>query len=218
VVSPIGILAFAVLGALSTNPDPEEASRPFDRRRDGFVMGEGAGAVVLERLESARARGARVYGEVAGYGATLNAGSLTDPSPDGASEEWAMRLALREAALSPEEVDYVAAHGTSTPRNDAVETKALRRVFGRHAGRLLVSSNKGQIGHTISAAGVCNLICALKAVEQGWVPPTAHYREPDPECDLDYVPNVGRQAAVRGALVNAFGFGGQNAVLAVRAA
>jgi 3-oxoacyl-[acyl-carrier-protein] synthase II len=218
VVSPIGILAFAVLGALSTNPDPEEASRPFDRRRDGFVMGEGAGAVVLERLESARARGARVYGEVAGYGATLNAGSLTDPSPDGASEEWAMRLALREAALSPEEVDYVAAHGTSTPRNDAVETKALRRVFGRHAGRLLVSSNKGQIGHTISAAGVCNLICALKAVEQGWVPPTAHYREPDPECDLDYVPNVGRQAAVQGALVNAFGFGGQNAVLAVRAA
>jgi 3-oxoacyl-[acyl-carrier-protein] synthase II len=218
IVSPIAILAFAVLGALSANPDPEQASRPFDRRRDGFVMGEGSGAVVLERLETARARGAHIYGEVAGYGSTMNAGNLTDPSPNGTSEEWAMRLALREAGMPPEEVGYVAAHGTSTPKNDAVETAALRRVFGAHAARLLVSSNKGQIGHTISAAGVCNLICALKAIEQGWIPPTAHYKEPDPECDLDYVPNVARKAAVGGALVNAFGFGGQNAVLAVRAA
>jgi 3-oxoacyl-[acyl-carrier-protein] synthase II len=218
IVNPISILAFAVLGALSSNPDPEQASRPFDRRRDGFVMGEGAGAVVLERLESARARGARIYGEVAGYAATMNAGNLTDPSPNGESEEWAMRLALQEADMAPEDVDYVAAHGTSTPKNDVVETAALRRLFGRHAARLMVSSNKGQIGHTISAAGVCNLICALKAIERGWVPPTAHYTEPDPECDLDYVPNVGRRAAVAGALVNAFGFGGQNAALAVRAA
>jgi 3-oxoacyl-[acyl-carrier-protein] synthase II len=218
VVSPVGILAFAVLGALSRNPDPEQASRPFDRGRDGFVMGEGGGAVVLERLDRARARGARIYGEIAGFGATMNAANLTDPSPGGACEEHAMRLALQEASLAPEAVDYVAAHGTSTPKNDAVETTAIKRVFGAHARRLLVSSNKGQIGHTISAAGVCNLICALKAIEEGWVAPTAHYRDPDPECDLDYVPNVGRRAAVGAALVNAFAFGGQNAVLAVKAA
>ena len=218
IVTPLSILAFAILGALSSNPDPEQASRPFDRRRDGFVMGEGAGAVVLERKEHAEARGARVYAEIAGYGATMNAASLTDPSPDGASEERAMRLALQEAALAPSDVDYVAAHGTSTPKNDAVETAALKRVFGAHARRLMVSSNKGQIGHTISAAGVCNLICAVKAIEEGWVPPTAHYREGDPQCDLDYVPNVGRQARVGAALVDAFAFGGQNAVLAVRAA
>jgi 3-oxoacyl-[acyl-carrier-protein] synthase II len=218
IVSPVAILAFAVLGALSSNPDPDQASRPFDRRRDGFVMGEGSGAVVLERLEHAQARGARIYGEIAGYGTTLNAANLTDPSPDGSSEERAMRLALREAALAPEEIDYVAAHGTSTPKNDVVETAALKRVFGSHARRLMVSSNKGQIGHTISAAGVCNLICALKAIDEGVVPPTAHYRDADPQCDLDYVPNVGRPAQVRAALVNAFAFGGQNAVLAVRAA
>ncbi len=218
IVSPVAILAFAILGALSANPDPDEASRPFDRRRDGFVMGEGGGAVVLERLEHARARGAGIYGEIAGYGTTMNAANLTDPSPNGASEERAIRLALQEASLAPEEIDYVAAHGTSTPKNDAVETAALKRVFGPHARRLMVSSNKGQIGHTISAAGVCNLICALKAIEEGWVPPTAHYRDPDPQCDLDYVPNVGRPAGVRAALVNAFAFGGQNAVLAVKAA
>jgi 3-oxoacyl-[acyl-carrier-protein] synthase II len=174
--------------------------------------------VVLERLDRARARGARIYGEIAGFGATMNAANLTDPSPGGACEEHAMRLALQEASLAPEAVDYVAAHGTSTPKNDAVETTAIKRVFGAHARRLLVSSNKGQIGHTISAAGVCNLICALKAIEEGWVAPTAHYRDPDPECDLDYVPNVGRRAAVGAALVNAFAFGGQNAVLAVKAA
>jgi 3-oxoacyl-[acyl-carrier-protein] synthase II len=218
IVSPVGILAFSVLGALSSNPDPDQASRPFDRRRDGFVMGEGAGVVVLESLEHARSRGARIYGEIAGYGATLNAANLTDPSPDGRSEERAMRLALGEAALAPEEIDYVAAHGTSTSKNDVVETTALKRVFGTHARRLMVSSNKGQLGHTISAAGVCNLICALKAIDEGVVPPTAHYRDADPQCDLDYVPNVGRPAQVRAALVNAFAFGGQNAVLAVRAA
>ena len=218
VVSPVGILAFSVLGALSSNPDPDLASRPFDRRRDGFVRGEGAGAVVLERHDHARARGARVYGEVAGFGSTLNASNLTDPSPDGASEERAMRLAMADASTAPEEIDYVAAHGTSTPKNDAVETGAIKRAFGSHARRLLVSSNKGQIGHTISAAGVCSLIFAFKAMEDGWVPPTAHLHEPDPQCDLDYVPNVGRRAPVRAALVNAFAFGGQNAALVVKAA
>jgi 3-oxoacyl-[acyl-carrier-protein] synthase II len=216
-VSPIGILAFSVLGALSRNPDPELASRPFDRDRDGFVMGEGAGAVVLEQREHALARGARIYGELAGFGCSTGAKNLTDPSPGGECEARAMTLALREAGLEPSDVDYIAAHGTSTTKNDAAETAAIKRVFGSHAPRLMVSSNKGQIGHTLSAAGVCNLICALKAIDDGCVPPTAHYRTPDPECDLDYVPNVGRRAAVRAALVNAFAFGGQNAVLAVKA-
>ena len=216
-VSPITILAFAILGALSTNHDPDQASRPFDRRRDGFVMGEGGGAVVLERLDQARARGARIYGEVVGYGATMSAVNLTDPSPDGTSEGHAMRLALDESGLAREDIDYIAAHGTSTPKNDAVETAAIRRLFGAHAYRLMVSSNKGAIGHTISAAGVCNLICALKAIKEQWVPPTINYRDADPQCDLDYVPNVARRSVVRAALVNSFAFGGQNAALAVRA-
>lgn len=180
-------------------------------------MGEGAGAVVLESLEHARARGARIYAELCGYGVSLSGHNLTDPSPDGACEEHAMRLALGEAGLPPEAVGYIAAHGTSTQKNDVTETMAIKRLFGDHARRLLVSSNKGQIGHTISAAGVCNLICAVKAIADGRVPPTAHYRTPDPACDLDYVPNVGRQAPVEAALANAFAFGGQNAVLAVRA-
>jgi 3-oxoacyl-[acyl-carrier-protein] synthase II len=216
-VSPVGILAFSTLGALSTTPDPGEASRPFDRRRNGFVMGEGGGAVVLERLDLAVARGARVYGELVGYGSTMNAQNLTDPSPDGVCEETAMRLALAEAKLAPESIDYVAAHGTSTLKNDLTETVAIKRVFGPHARRLMVSSNKGQIGHTIAGAGVANVICAVKAMREGWVAPTAHYRDPDPACDLDYVPNVGRRASVGAALANAFAFGGQNAVLALRA-
>lgn len=217
-VSPIGILAFSVLGALSRNPDPAAASRPFDRLRDGFVMGEGAGAVVLEERDHAVARGARIYGEVVGYGSTLSGQSLTDPSTDGICEGEAIRLALADARLPREAIGYIAAHGTSTPKNDAVETAAIRRVFADHAARIAVSSNKGQLGHTISAAGVCNIICAAKAIASGWVPPTAAYRSPDPACDLDYVPNVGRRASVEAALANAFAFGGQNAVLAIRAA
>ncbi len=216
-VSPLPILAFSLLGALSRNPDPDLASRPFDRQRDGFVMGEGGGAVLLETLESAQARGARIYAELAGYGSSLNAYTLTDPSPDGSAEARAMSIALQQASLAPEDVDYIAAHGTSTPKNDPIETTAIKRVFGPHAKRLMVSSNKGQIGHTISAAGVCNLICAVMAVAKGHVPPTMHLRSPDPLCDLDYVPNQSRAAQVRAALVNAFAFGGQNAVLAVRA-
>jgi 3-oxoacyl-[acyl-carrier-protein] synthase II len=216
-VSPLPILAFTLLGALSRNANPELASRPFDRQRDGFVMGEAGGAVVLESLESAQARGARIYAELAGYGSSLNAYTMTDPSPDGSAEARAMSIALKQAALAPEDVDYIAAHGTSTPKNDPIETTAIKRVFGAHARRLMVSSNKGQIGHTISAAGVCNLICAVQAIAHGQVPPTMHLRTPDPQCDLDYVPNQSRAAKVRAALVNAFAFGGQNAVLAVRA-
>jgi 3-oxoacyl-[acyl-carrier-protein] synthase II len=215
--TPISILAFSLLGALSRARDPEEASRPFDKLRDGFVMGEGAGAVVLENLESAQSRGARIYAEVAGCGMTLNAYNLTDPSPDGAPEARAMTLALAEASMAPEEVGMVAAHGTSTPKNDANETVAIKRVFADHARRLLVFSNKGQIGHTISTAGVANLICAVKAMMDNRVPPTMNLRNPDPECDLDYVPNTSRKAEVRAALVNAFAFGGQNIALALRA-
>ena len=217
IVSPVGILAFSVLGALSRNPDPALASRPFDRDRDGFVMGEGAGAVVLEDRDHARARGARIYAELCGYGTTVTAYTLTDPSPDGSCEADAIRLALADAAMAPEEVGYIAAHGTSTAKNDALETVAIKQVLGPHAARVPVSSNKGQIGHTISAAGVCNLVVAIKAITDQCVPPTAHYRTPDPACDLDYVPNVGRRAQVGAALAHAFAFGGQNAVLAVRA-
>lgn len=216
-VSPLSILAFSLIGALSRSANPQEASRPFDRKRDGFVMGEGAGAVVLESLESARARGARIYAEVAGYGSTLNAHNLTDPSPEGGSEARAMNLALEEAALAPEDVDYISAHGTSTPKNDPTETAAIKRIFGNHARRLMVSSIKAQIGHTISAAGVCNLVSTVKAMTEGQVPPTMHLHHADPECDLDYVANQSRSAAIRASLVNAFAFGGQNAVLAVRA-
>ena len=216
-VSPLPILAFSLLGALSRNANPESASRPFDRQRDGFVMGEGGGAIVLETLEGARARGARIYAELAGYGSSLNAYTLTDPSPDGNSEAHAISAALRQASLAPEDVDYIAAHGTSTPKNDPIETAAIKRAFGAHAKCLMVSSNKGQIGHTISAAGVCNVICTVQAIAEGQVPPTMHLKSPDPQCDLDYVPNESRAAKVRAALAHAFAFGGQNAVLAVRA-
>ncbi len=216
-VSPMSILAFALLGALSRQADPDAASRPFDRARDGFVMGEGAGAVVLESLDSAIERGARIHAELAGCATTLNAHNLTDPSPDGASEAKAMALALSDGGLEPDNIDYIVAHGTSTPKNDVVETSAIKRVFGARAHKLLVSSIKGQIGHTIAAAGVLNLICAVKSIAEGVVAPTMHLHNSDPECDLDYVANQSRRATVRAALANAFAFGGQNAVVAVKA-
>ena len=216
-VSPLSVLAFAVIGAWSRSADPETASRPFDRQRDGFVMGEGAGAVLLESLESARERGARIYAEITGFGASLNAHNLTDPSPGGVAEAEAMRLALAEGETAPEEIDYIAAHGTSTQKNDSTETQAIKSFFGSHTRRLMVSSNKAQIGHTISAAGIGNLAFTIKAMENGLVPPTMHLKDFDPECDLDYVPNQSRRKPIRHALVNAFAFGGQNAVLAVRA-
>jgi 3-oxoacyl-[acyl-carrier-protein] synthase II len=216
-VSPLGILYFAILGALSQNEDPESASRPFDRQRDGFVMGEGGGAVVLEDYEHALARGARVYAELAGFGSNTCAFNLTDPSPDGVIEEQAMRTALQDGSVAPEEVGYVAAHGTSTPKNDATESKAIARLFGARAKDVLVSSNKAQIGHTISGAAVSNLIMAVMAIYRGVVPPTMHLRNRDPELDLDFVPNQARDATIPAALVNSFAFGGQNAVLSVRA-
>jgi 3-oxoacyl-[acyl-carrier-protein] synthase II len=216
-VTPLAVVAFGRIGALSPQQVPRDASRPFDLRRDGFVLGEGGGAVVLERLDAAERRGARVYAEVAGIALTTNASSLTDPSPGGEAEARAMRLALEDARLRPEAIDYVAAHGTSTRRNDATETAAIKAVFGDHARRLAVSSNKGQLGHTISSAGIFNVLAAAKSIAEGLLPPTANYGVADPACDLDCVPNVARPRVVRAALANAFAFGGQNASVALTA-
>lgn len=219
VVCQIGILYFAMLGALSRNEDPATASRPFDRGRDGFVMGEGGGALVLEDWDHAQARGATILAELAGFGMNTCALNLTDPSPDGVIEARAMQLALASAGLSPDEVDYVAAHGTSTLKNDRVEAMAIHQVFGARAasGQVLVSSNKGQLGHTISGAAVTNAVSAVMAMRSGLVPPTAHLQKLDAGIDLDCVPNQARRAPVRAALVNSFAFGGHNAVLALRA-
>jgi 3-oxoacyl-[acyl-carrier-protein] synthase II len=215
---PITVLAFSRIGALTASADPATASRPFDRRRDGFVLGEGAAAVVLEPYEAARTRGARIYAELAGAATTTNGSSLTDPSPGGEIEAATITLALADAGVVPAEVDYIAAHGTSTPRNDVTETQAIHRALGAHAVRVQVSSNKGQIGHTLPAAGAINVVTAVMALASQTVPPTATLRVPDPECDLDYVARVGRPASVRVALAHAFAFGGQNAVIVLRAA
>lgn len=217
VVSPIGILYFALLGALSRNEDPASASRPFDRDRDGFVMGEGGGAVVLEDFDHARARGATILAELAGVGVNTCAVNLTDPTADGRIEAEAIRMALASARLDPSDIGYLAAHGTSTPKNDRTEAKAISHIFGR-APELLVSSNKGQLGHTLSGAAITNLVCAVQTIREGIVAPTMNLRELDPEVELDCVPNAPRRASVSAALVNSFAFGGHNAVLAVRAA
>jgi 3-oxoacyl-[acyl-carrier-protein] synthase II len=215
-IVPVTLLAFSRIGALSANPDPASASRPFDRRRDGFVLGEGAAAVVLEPPEQARLRGARVHAEIAGSASTIHADSLTDPSPGGCMEAATMILAMRDAGIDPGEVDFVAAHGTSTPKNDATETQAIKRALGPHAGSVCVSSHKGQLGHTLPAAGAINVVLTAMALASQVVPPTAHLEHPDPDCDLDYVPHVGRPARLRAALANAFAFGGQNVSLVLR--
>lgn len=214
---PLTVAAFAQMTALTRNPDPESASRPFDAERDGFVLAEGACALVLESEEHARARGARIYCEVAGYGASADAYHITAPDPKGSGAALAMRRALEDAGEDPSSVDYVNAHGTSTPLNDAAETVAIKAVFGTHAPALAVSSTKSMTGHLLGAAGaVEGAACAL-AIARGVVPPTIHYEHPDPECDLDYVPNEARELPVRVAISNSFGFGGQNACVAFRA-
>ncbi|MFH8366944.1 beta-ketoacyl-[acyl-carrier-protein] synthase family protein [Streptomyces sp. NPDC018031] len=207
------VIGFSLLGAVTDrhNDEPERASRPFDARRSGFVLGEGAVIAVLEDWESARARGARIHAELLGYGATLNAYRVTDSPPDGGGAVGAMRDALAEAGLEPEAVDYVAAHGTGTPGNDASETAAIKKVFGGHAHALSVSSPKSMTGHLTSAAAGVNLIAAVGAIREGLVPPTINLDHPDPKLDLDYVPHVARRRRVRAALVNAFAFGGTNA-------
>jgi 3-oxoacyl-[acyl-carrier-protein] synthase II len=215
--SRLTVAAFAQMTALTKNPDPESASRPFDAERNGFVLSEGACALVLESEDHARARGARIYCEVAGYGASADAYHITAPDPKGSGATLAMRWALRDAGEMPEDVTYVNAHGTSTPLNDAAETAAIKNVLGEHAREVAVSSTKSMTGHMLGAAGaVEGAACAL-AIAHGVIPPTIHHEHPDPDCDLDVTPNEARELDVRLALSNSFGFGGQNASVAFRA-
>ena len=217
-VTPFAFASFCSMKAMSTrNDDPQHACRPFDVDRDGFIMGEGAGILVLETLEHAQARGARIYCEIAGYGASCDAFHITQPDPEGRGLMLAMRRALDFGGIKPEEVDYINAHGTSTPYNDKFETAAIKKVFGDHARKLAISSTKSMTGHLLGAAGGIESIACVKTIQTGMIPPTINLEKPDPECDLDYVPNVARQAKVRVVLNNNLGFGGQNAAIAFRA-
>ncbi len=216
-VCPLGVAGFAVMRALSTrNDEPERASRPFDRERDGFVIGEGAGILVLEDYEHAKKRGARIYAEVVGYGMSSDAYHITMPDENGEGAALAMERALRDAGVNPEDVDYINAHGTSTPLNDKTETLAIKRVFGDAAYRVPISSNKSMIGHLLGAAGAVEAVFTVKTIAEGVIPPTINYEYPDPDCDLDYVPNQAREGEVKVALSNSFGFGGVNACLVFR--
>ncbi len=217
-IVPLGIAGFAAMKALSTrNDEPQRASRPFDRDRDGFVMGEGAGVVVLEELEHARKRGARIYCEIAGYGLSADAYHMTSPPPEAEGAVRCMRMALEEARVNLDEVDYVNAHGTSTGVGDICETKAIKTVFGTHAKNgLVVSSTKSMTGHLLGAAGSVETIACIMAMQESIIPPTINLENPDPECDLDYAPNKAREKKVRVALNNSFGFGGHNATLVTK--
>ncbi|MEO7001943.1 MAG: beta-ketoacyl-ACP synthase II [Ktedonobacterales bacterium] len=216
-VVSITVAAFATMHALSRrNDDPQGASRPFDKNRDGFVLGEGAGIVVLEELEHARARKAPIYAEIVGYAATADAHHITDPAPGGAGLARAIRRALKKADLAPEVVEYINAHGTSTQPNDRNETAAIKSVFGEHAYKLAVSSTKSMTGHMVGAAGGAEAIFTALALRDGVLPPTINYTTPDPDCDLDYVPNEMRQADIHVAVSNSMGFGGHNAVLVLK--
>jgi len=216
-ILPLTVAAFNVMGVLSTrNEEPQRASRPFDARRDGFVIGEGAAILVLERLEKAQARGARIYGEVIGYGSSADAYHMAAPAVEGTGAAQAMRMALTDAGLKPHQVDYINAHGTGTALNDVSETAAIRSVFGDYAYQVAVSSTKSMIGHLLGAAGAIEAIACLKALETGLIPPTINYEYPDPACDLDYVPNKARPANLQTAMTNSFGLGGHNACLIFR--
>lgn len=214
-IRPTGMAGFCSMRAMSTrNDEPEKASRPFDLERDGFVMGEGAGILILESLEHAQKRGAKIYGEVIGYGLSGDAHHMTEPDPNG--PERCMKMAIRDAGIAPEEVDYINAHGTSTPVGDRSETIAIKRAFGDHAYKLAVSSTKSMTGHLLGAAGgVEGVICGL-TLKHGIIPPTINLEHPDPECDLDYVPNEARRADVRVTMSNSFGFGGHNATIIMK--
>jgi 3-oxoacyl-[acyl-carrier-protein] synthase II len=213
----VGIGGFCAMRAMSTrNDDPKHASRPFDKDRDGFVMGEGAGVVVLEELEHAKKRGANIYCEVSGYGNCADAYHLTAPSPDGEGAARCMKMALKNGGLNLEDISYVNAHGTSTPQGDVCETQAIKTVFGEHARKLAVSSTKGATGHMLGAAGAVEMTACALAIKHGVVPPTINYQTPDPECDLDYVPNTAREMKVNAIINNSFGFGGHNATISAK--
>lgn len=216
-VTPLSVGGFCAMKALSVrNGEPERASRPFDAERDGFVLGEGAGIVIMETLEHALERGAPIYAEIVGYGLSADAYHLTAPDPEGDGQARSMQMALDDARLKPEEVDYINAHGTSTPLNDKFETMAIKRVFGKHAYNLAISSNKSMIGHLLGAAGVVEFIATVLAIKHSLIPPTINYENPDPECDLDYTPNEVRPRKIYAAITNSFGFGGHNVTLAVK--
>jgi 3-oxoacyl-[acyl-carrier-protein] synthase II len=213
-ITPLAVSGFNAMKALSTrNHEPEKASRPFDKDRDGFVMGEGCGIIILEEMNQALDRGAKIYAEIIGYGLNGDAYHITAPAPDGEGAARCMAMALKSAGISPEEVDYINAHGTSTEYNDLYETMAIKAVFKEHAKKLAVSSTKSMTGHLLGGAGGVEAIFTVLTIHRGVIPPTINYDTPDPECDLDYVPNVARMADVRVALSNSFGFGGTNAVL-----
>jgi len=217
IITPLCVAGFSVMKALSTrNDEPEKASRPFDAERDGFVIAEGCGILILEDLENAQKRGAKIYAELIGYGLNADAYHMTAPPPDGEGAARCMEIALKDAGISAEEVDYINAHGTSTPLNDAAETKAIKKVFKDHAYKLMVSSTKSMTGHLLGGAGGLEAIITVLSLYEGIVPPTINLENPDPECDLDYVPNQARKADIKVALSNAFGFGGTNACLVFR--
>lgn len=212
-ITKMSVAGFCANTALSTNPDPLTASRPFDKNRDGFVIGEGAGIVILEELEHALARGAKIYAEIVGYGATGDAYHITAPAPGGEGGARAMKMAINDGGLKPEEIDYVNAHGTSTEYNDKFETLAVKEVFGEHAYKLAMSSTKSMTGHLLGAAGGIEAIFTVLAIKNSMVPPTINYQTPDPECDLDYVTNGARPQEIKAAMSNSLGFGGHNATI-----
>jgi len=214
IITPIGVAGFIANRALSNHNDPpQKASRPFDAERDGFVIGEGAAVFVLEDLAYAQERGAHILAEITGYGASSDAVHITQPAEDGEGAARAMKMAMRKAGLEPTDIDYINAHGTSTPLNDRIETMAIKSVFGDYAYRVPISSTKSMTGHLLGAAGAVEGLVCIKAIETGIIPPTINYTTPDPDCDLDYVPNQARQAEVSAAMSNSFGFGGHNSVL-----
>jgi 3-oxoacyl-[acyl-carrier-protein] synthase II len=216
-ITPLTVGGFNAMKALSTrNEEPEKACRPFEKNRDGFVVAEGAGILILEELEFALKRNAKIYGELVGYGYTGDAYHITAPPPDGDGAARCMRMAIKDAGLRPEEIDYINAHGTSTPLNDVTETLAIKTVFGEYAKKVPISATKSMTGHLLGAAGSTEAIFTILAIRDGIIPPTINYEEPDPECDLDYVPNVARKKSLNVAMSNAFGFGGTNATLVLK--
>ena len=213
-ITPLAVSGFNAMKAISVrNAEPEKASRPFDKERDGFIIGEGAGIIILEELRHALDRGAKIYAEIVGYGLTGDAYHITAPAPDGEGAARCMAMALRDSEIPIQEVDYINAHGTSTQLNDMLETLAIKKVFHEHARKLAISSTKSMTGHLLGGAGGIEAIFTILTIHTGMIPPTVNYENPDPECDLDYVPNEARRADVRVALSNSFGFGGTNAVL-----